>query len=86
MKITGKEAKSSWFPLLLTSLLFVSCTSQETRKHKELMDLFYQGFEYYYQEEYQKAHDCFDKCIQMDSTYVEFYENRGSFRLWNFLL
>jgi tetratricopeptide (TPR) repeat protein len=44
------------------------------------MALFEQGFDYYYKEEYQKAHDCFDECIKMDSTYVEFYENRGSMR------
>ena len=58
----------------------MSCMNEKARKHKELMDTFNKGFDYYYQEDYRKAYECFDKCIQMDSTYVEFYENRGSMR------
>jgi tetratricopeptide (TPR) repeat protein len=65
--------------LLVAGFVFVSC-DEESRKHKKLMAIFEQGFDYYYKEEYQKAHDCFDECIKMDSTYVEFYENRGSMR------
>jgi len=66
--------------LLLMNFLFLSCMSQEERKHKELMETFNKGMDYYEKKEYQKAHDCFDKCIKMDSSYVEFYENRGSMR------
>jgi lipoprotein NlpI len=74
-----KTMKTALFPLLGLFLAFAvfSCGS-DARKEKKLMDMFNLGGEYYDKEEYQKAYDCLTLCIEMDSTYVEFYENRSS--------
>jgi tetratricopeptide (TPR) repeat protein len=52
--------------------------SKEEREFNKLMDAFSLGMDYYDKKEYQKAYDCFNKCIEMDSTCVECYVNRGS--------
>jgi tetratricopeptide (TPR) repeat protein len=62
---------------LFLAFAVFSCDS-EARKEKKLMDMFNLRGEYYDKEEYQKAYDCLTLCIEMDSTYVEFYENRGN--------
>jgi tetratricopeptide (TPR) repeat protein len=70
------------FLLGIMVLSLSSCMSKEEREFNKLMDAFSLGMDYYDKKEYQKAYDCFNKCIEMDSTYVEFYENRGSMSVY----
>jgi tetratricopeptide (TPR) repeat protein len=90
MKISGKKVGDDSgtqgkklfafviFPTAIVLFFLTSSCNSEARKEKKLMELFNQGCEYYDKEDYQKAYDCLTKCIEMDSAYVEFYENRGS--------
>jgi tetratricopeptide (TPR) repeat protein len=68
--------------LLVAGFVFVSCANEEVRKQKEFEKLFNQGFDYFHQDEYQKAFECLDKCIEIDSSYVELYANRGTMKMY----